>query len=302
MFNTFDGKIVEKTKNYASLLKAECAKFKADLWDFCEFAFKKYGSVDSEKKTIFLSRSVFKSGNIPEMNLYFEGDHPRSSMITVTNRTVKEVLGKYTLQDTVQETIEFDGGNGTYPSCGQMALFTITFFDKTSAFSKNVLIGTDAGGAPIEESVLREILSLPVSRCSEASAADFEGLKKLYEERKPQIVQKAREEQNDTLNFEIGRIRQLAEDKKRELAAEIETLTREIDSMKRKGTTKHEQAFVNNQSAADLKARLMKLKQDEFMTKMTLNKQVQEKIADLEKSMKISLYEKTAFMMQFEVR
>ena len=72
------------------------------------------------------------------------------------------------------------------------------------------MIGTDADGAPIEESVLREILSLPVSRCSEASAADFEGLKKLYEERKPQIVQKAREEQNDTLNFEIGRIRQHA--------------------------------------------------------------------------------------------
>ena len=41
---------------------------------------------------------------------------------------------------------------------------TITFFDKASAFSKNVLIGTDADGAPIEESVLREILSLPVSR------------------------------------------------------------------------------------------------------------------------------------------
>lgn len=302
LFNTFDGKIVEKTKNYANLLKAECAKFKADLWDFCEYAFKRYGSIDSEKKTIFLSRSVFKSGNIPEMKLYFEGDHPRSSMITVTNRTVKEVLSKYTIQDTVQETIEFDGGNKTYPSCGQMALFTITFFDKTSAFSKNVLIGTDADGAPIEESVLREILSLPVSLCSEASAADFEGLKKLYEERKPQIVQKAREEQNDTLNFEIGRIRQRAEDKKREFAAEIEILTREIDSMKRKGTTKHEQAFVNNQSAADLKARLMKLKHDEFMAKMTLNKQVQEKIAELEKSVAVSIYERTSFMIQFEVR
>ena len=72
--------------------------------------------------------------------------------------------------------------------------------------------------------------------------------------------------------------------------------------MKKKGTTKHEQAFVNNQSAADLKARLMKLKQDEFMTKMTLNKQVQEKIAELEKNITVSLYERTAFMMQFEVR
>ena len=237
------------------------------------------------------------------MNLYFEGDHPRSSMITVTNRTVKEVLSKYTIQDTVQETIEFDGsGNKTYPSCGQMALFSITFFDKTSVFSKNILIGTDANGVPIDESVLREILFQPVSRCSEASAADFEGLKKLYEERKPQIVQKAREEQNDTLNFEIGRIRQRAEDKKRELAAEIETLTREIESMKKKGTTKHEQAFVNNQSAADLKARLMKLKQDEFMTKMTLNKQVQEQIAELEKRITVTLYERTAFMVQFEVR
>ena len=91
-----------------------------------------------------LRTSFLHCGNIPEMNLYFEGDHPRSSMITVTNRTVKEVLAKYTLLDAVQETIEFDGGNGTYPSCGQMALFTITFFDKTSAFSKNVLIGTDA--------------------------------------------------------------------------------------------------------------------------------------------------------------
>ena len=118
-------------------------------------------------------------------------------------------------------------------------VFTITFFDKTSAFSKNVLIGTAADGVMIEDSVLREILFLSVSRCYEASAADFEGLKKLYEERKPQIVQKVREEQNDTLNFEIGRIRQRAEDKKREFAAEIEILTREIDSMKRKGTTKH---------------------------------------------------------------
>ena len=127
-------------------------------------------------------------------------------------------------------------------------------------------------------------------------------LKKLYEERKPQIVQKAREEQNDTLNFEIGRIRQHAEDKKRELAAEIETLTREIDSMKRKGTTKHEQAFVNNQSATDLKARVMKLKQDEFMTKMTLNNQVQQQIAELEKSITVSLYERTAFMINFKVR
>ena len=205
------------------------------------------------------------------------------------------------LQDAVQETIEFDGGNGTYPSCGRMALFTITFFDKTSAFSKNVLIGTDADGVPIDESVLREILFLPVSRSSEASSADFEGLKKLYEERKPQIVQKARKEQNDTLYFEIGRIRQRAEDKKRELAAEIETLTWEIESMKKKGTTKHEQAFVNSQSAADLKARLMKLKQDAFMTKMTLNNQVQQQIKKLEKSITVSLYERTAFIVQFAV-
>ena len=72
--------------------------------------------------------------------------------------------------------------------------------------------------------------------------------------------------------------------------------------MKKKGTTKHEQAFVNNQSAADLKARLMKLKQDEFMTKMTLNKQVQEQIAELEKRITVTLYERTAFMVQFEVR
>ena len=72
--------------------------------------------------------------------------------------------------------------------------------------------------------------------------------------------------------------------------------------MKRKGTTKHEQAFVNNQSAADLKAKLMKLKQDEFMTKMTLNKQVQDKIAGLEKSIAVTLYERTVFMVQFEVR
>lgn len=72
--------------------------------------------------------------------------------------------------------------------------------------------------------------------------------------------------------------------------------------MKRKGTTKHEQAFVNNQSAADLKARLMKLKQDEFMTKMTLNNQVQQQIEELEKSITVSLYERTAFMVQFVVR
>ena len=45
LFNTFAGKIVEKTKNYANLLKAECAKFKADLWDFCEYTFKRYGSI-----------------------------------------------------------------------------------------------------------------------------------------------------------------------------------------------------------------------------------------------------------------
>ena len=72
--------------------------------------------------------------------------------------------------------------------------------------------------------------------------------------------------------------------------------------MKKKGTTKHEQAFVNNQSAADLKAKLMKLKQDEFMTKMTLNRQIEEQIGELQKSVSISLYERTAFMVQFEVR
>ena len=38
------------------------------------------------------------------------------------------------------------------------------------------------------------------------------------------------------------------------------------------------------------------------MTKMTLNKQVQEKIADLEKSITVSLYERTAFMINFKVR
>lgn len=302
LFNTFDGKIVEKTKNYASLLKAECAKFKEDLWDFCEFAFKKYGCVDSEKKTIFLSRSVFKSGNIPEINLYFEGDHPRSSIITVTNRTVKEVLAKYTMPDTVCERVIFASDGKVLPVRGKMAMFSMTFFSSESSFTKDILLGIDESGNRLEEDFLKAVIRLNAESSEHCSSNDFFDIIKLYEDKKPQIVSQAKQEQCETLNAEIERIRVRAEGKKCDLATEIDSLTREIDSMKRKGTTKHEQAFVNNQSAADLKAKLMKLKQDEFMTKMTLNKQVQEKIADLEKSMKISLYERTAFMVQFEVR
>ena len=302
LFNTFDGKIVEKTKNYASMLKAECAKFKADLWDFCEFAFKKYGSVDSEKKTIFLSRSVFKSGNIPEMNLYFEGDHPRSSMITVTNRTVKEVLAKYTMPDTVHEHIEFESDGNIPPMRGKMAMFSMTFFSSESSFTKDILLGIDESGNLLAEDLLETVIRLNVARTGQCSLNDFSDIIKLYEDKKPQIISQAKQEQHETLNSEIERIRVSAEDKKRGFVEEIEALGREIDNLKSKGTTKHEQAFVNNQSAAGLKAKLMKLKQDEFMTKMTLNKQVQEKIAELEKSIAITLYERIVFMVQFAVR
>lgn len=302
LFNTFDGKIVEKTKNYASMLKAECAKFKADLWDFCEFAFKKYGSVDSEKRTIFLLHSVFKSGNIPEMNLYFEGDHPRSSMITVTNRTVKEVLAKYTMPDTVHEHIEFESDGNIPPMRGKMAMFSMTFFSSESSFTKDILLGIDESGNLLAEDLLETVIRLNVARTGQCSLNDFSDIIKLYEDKKPQIISQAKQEQHETLNSEIERIRVSAEDKKRGFVEEIEALGREIDNLKSKGTTKHEQAFVNNQSAADLKAKLMKLKQDEFMTKMTLNKQVQEKIAELEKSVSVTLYDRTAFMVQFEVR
>lgn len=302
LFNTFDGKIVEKTKNYASLLKAECAKFKEDLWDFCEFAFKKYGCVDSEKKTIFLSRSVFKSGNIPEINLYFEGDHPRGSIITVTNRTVKEVLAKYTMPDTVCERVIFASDGKVLPLRGKMAMFSMTFFSSESSFTKDILLGIDERGNRLEEDFLKAIIRLNAESSEHCSSNDFSDIIKLYEDKKPQIVSQAKQEQCETLNAEIERIRVRAEDKKRELATEIDSLTREIDSLKRKGTTKHEQAFVNNQSAADLKAKLMKLKQDEFMTKMTLNRQIEEQIGELQKSVSISLYERTAFMVQFEVR
>ena len=302
LFNTFDGKIVEKTKNYASLLKAECAKFKEDLWDFCEFAFKKYGCVDSEKKTIFLSRSVFKSGNIPEINLYFEGDHPRGSIITVTNRTVKEVLAKYTMPDTVCERVIFASDGKVFPLRGKMAMFSMTFFSSESSFTKDILLGIDERGNRLEEDFLKAVIRLNAESSEHCSSNDFSDIIKLYEDKKPQIVSQAKQEQCETLNAEIERIRVRAEDKKRELATEIDSLTREIDSLKRKGTTKHEQAFVNNQSAADLKAKLMKLKQDEFMTKMTLNRQIEEQIGELQKSVSISLYERTAFMVQFEVR
>lgn len=302
LFNTFDGKIVEKTKNYASLLKAECAKFKEDLWDFCEFAFKKYGCVDSEKKTIFLSRSVFKSGNIPEINLYFEGDHPRGSIITVTNRTVKEVLAKYTMPDTVCERVIFASDGKVLPLRGKMAMFSMTFFSSESSFTKDILLGIDERGNRLEEDFLKAVIRLNAESSEHCSSNDFSDIIKLYEDKKPQIVSQAKQEQCETLNAEIERIRVRAEDKKRELATEIDSLTREIDSLKRKGTTKHEQAFVNNQSAADLKAKLMKLKQDEFMTKMTLNRQIEEQIGELQKSVSISLYERTAFMVQFEVR
>ena len=302
LFNTFDGKIVEKTKNYANLLKAECAKFKADLWDFCEYTFQRYGTVDSEKKMIFLSRSVFKSGNIPEMKLYFEGDHPRSSMITVTNRTVKEVLAKYTIPDTVHEHIEFESDGNIPPMRGKMAMFSMTFFSSESSFTKDILLGIDESGNLLAEDLLETVIRLNVARTGQCSLNDFSDIIKLYEDKKPQIISQAKQEQHETLNSEIERIRVSAEDKKRGFVEEIEALGREIDNLKSKGTTKHEQAFVNNQSAADLKAKLMKLKQDEFMTKMTLNKQVQEKIAELEKSVSVTLYDRTAFMVQFEVR
>jgi ERCC4-related helicase len=307
LFNSFDGKIAEKTKNYAGYIRQKCEELRAGLWEFCKYAVRPYGGADEKTKSLTITKSPFKSGNIPSVNLYLDGDHDRASLITPTNATVKQLLSLTDLDDRKSGLISFRDTGGKYSGkAGAIGLYRLQFMSDAGGCSMSVAVGFDGSGAPLTEEECFGILSLEAAEVSDRYPV-HDGVKKRIEDRfaelKPGLESSAKQELDESLSAEIDRIKRETENSRAGLAAEIADLEAEIQKLKSTdGKASFGGAFGKNQQAVKLNSDLAKLKQEEFIKKAKLKNEETEKIRALTENTKLFGFCSPVFMVQFTVK
>ena len=308
LFNTFDESLVKKTKNYAELVRKKTTEMKDQMWDYIQFVLRDYVTFDTDKRSFFVNRSLYKSGNIQNMRytLDWDDETPKHERFHPNSRDFNQALtiNSDFLMNNIGD-LTFDGtGTKLRGKSGFLACYWVS----GGNIGRTVWVGQTKDGTPLTEDECKQIMAL---QCTIAKSSDFrtmrqeddQRIKELLDERKAELDKYFRENANETIIAESKRIRAIAENKKRLLRFEIDALEKELGKAKRDGggSSFHDD-FVHSQRVAELAKRLDHAKENEFFAKLELNKKADAQIAELTAKVSIYAFRNRQFMLPFTNR
>lgn len=308
LFNTFSENAVEKTKNYASYIKKKCEQLRLDLWEFCEYAFQPYGTVDSEKHHISMSKSPFASGNLPAVNLSMDDEVSRDGKISLANKIVKKVAERIDFDSDKQGRIHFRDNNGMHAGkSGYISLYNLQVCilnNDYQAYSILRFVGVDKEGERLSHDECESIFNLQAlsSNICNVSEDVVSLINEQFEQQKPIIISRANEDNISWITEQTRHIRNRFADRLFDIVASIEQVEKDISKLK-SGSKEGEYstAFMKNQQIANLTKQLNKLKQNEFIEKMKINKEKELAITSFKDSIKLSVFANKSFVVEFSV-
>lgn len=286
LFTTFKTSLVEKTKNMAEYIKQQIKLLRKDIND--------------------LTRYVLKDNFIDEKTLVYETKHYEvtdDNCLKLKSAPFFQIVFKLSQTPLEHNTIilkdDKNAGKKGILCVDNLYISGDLYFDNQYLF-----LGLDSGGKLLKESDLDEIMALPIISVTDTNPTDLieEFNKKqetVIEEVKEQLIEK----DIKASSVPIERLTMQSEKKKEALAKEITLLEREIKSLKSHSIANtFVEDFELNQKISTLNKELMKKKEAEFTSKLSINSQLKTEIQKIKENISLNITKHNRFMIYFEVR
>ena len=272
LFNTFDEKVAEKTKHYATFIKEKVTETKALLWSFCKYAIKPYGTVDENVKSLSLTKSLFKSGNIQQITMYLNDDglRKRSQLITLSNPAIKQLLSFYTGFTPIYGDVALEINNRR-GEIGKIAFYSVQFLSDAQTLSRNIFVGQTTKGRELTDSECRELVENSagaVRKDNNCNEHDLKVIDGLFTAALAQHQAEAATELDAGIAAEIKQVKRRTVTALQLVENEIKAAESELNRLKgTSGSERTNNAFAVSQKAHNFANRLALLKQNEFIEK-----------------------------------
>jgi len=300
LFNTFDKKIVEKTKNFAEIIKRKVTELDSKIKELARYYYKDC-LIDENTiavKTAWHSKNLyaepFKFSLINDENYrpFTISCEPCQSMISGLQST----FGLKPLKLVLNANKNLKG----YIACFEIrARFAFNYITKT------FYVGIDENGKILNDEDCKKILDLECLEFEKTTIPE-EISSKLNDQIELQIPKQKeliKQEVDKGAELPINHIKMLAENEKAKLAKIIKDCEREIEKTKNSSSGDNfGDTLAKNQKINELTEKLYELKDNEFIQKSKINKATKQKIEDFCNKFALDISNSTNFMIYFELK
>ena len=172
-------------------------------------------------------------------------------------------------------------------------------------FDESLLLGIDENGNLLDSETCEQILMMKGAPQNEEPLDEqvVNKLNELADEKIPEIVESLKIKYSEDLKLPISHLNMIANDKKAKLEKDIKNLQKEIDNLKDNSYGDNfGDKFAKNQQINELTEKLFELKDNEFLEKSKINRELNAKSEELSKNLEVKIHKSNDFMIYFEMR
>ena len=302
LFNTFNKNLIERTKNMAEIIRKQVSDLKSTINDLAHYYFKDKFITDTEfeVKTKWHDKNPYAKPFV-----YTLTDNKDYYQYTLNSEPCKDMIFNLTsfidLKPThyIMESSEHKGLKG------YIAHFNIQISMQFNLFDESLLLGIDENGNLLDSEICEQILMMKGTPQNEEPLDEqvVNKLNELSDEKIPEIVESLKIKYSEDLKLPISHLNMIANDKKAKLEKEIKGLQKEIDNLKDNSYGDNfGDKFAKNQQINELTEKLFELKDNEFLEKSKINRELKAKSEELSKNLEVKIHKSKDFMIYFEVR
>lgn len=304
LFNTFNKTLIERTRNMAEIIKQQVNALKEIIFDLAHYYYKNnfITETELEVKTKWHEKNMFAKPFVYTLTDSDEYTHH----FTLNSEPCQNMIFNLSHFANLKPTHYIMESNEKYKGLkGYIAYYNLQIYVGFQIFEEKILVGIDENVNIINSEDCENILFLKNIENNELPidiniSNQFETL---IDEKIPKIVDEIKIKYNDNVKLPISHLNMIANDKKAKLEKEIKILQKEIDNLKENSFGDNfGDKFAKNQQINELTEKFFELKDNEFLEKSKINRELKAKSEELSKNLEVKIHKSKDFMIYFEVR
>jgi len=305
LFNTFDKKLVEKTKNMAEIIKRKVAELDNTIKDLARYYFKdKFIDENTfEFKTAWHNKNPYAKPF--KFSLVKDSEY---RPFTISSEPCQKMISdmQYLFNIKPHKLVLKSDNEKLKGLKGYISAYKLSLNCGFEHINQQYCVGITESNEFLNHTTCDEILSLECLEFIEDYPID-ESIKEKsnnhFEALMPSITEPLIKELDKDAKLPISHIQMLAEKEKSKLEKEIKDLQREIDRVKNMSATdSFGEGLAKNQKINELSEQLFELKDNEFIKKSKINRETKQKIEEIYNKSLITNTKSDSFVLYFEVR
>ncbi len=303
LFNTFDKKLLERTKNWAEIIKKKIAIMQEKLNEIARYFYKDY-FID---ENIFTAKTSWHQKNLyaePFKYSLIKDDNCHD--FNISCEPCQRMISGIRYKDLKFKKLELKG-NGEYRGLtGYICCKSLQALLYFNSIKRYVLVGFTEDGKILSEEECNEIMMFDCINWEEEIEISKEIEEKfdlIFEEKRGEIEKEIITQNDKNIQLPLSHIKMQAEKEKDIIELEIKNLQKEINQVKNNTDDDNFASnLARNQKINELTEKLFELKDDEFLKKSKINKETKQKIEEFIEKYKLNFTKDDNFMIYFEVR